>query len=164
MYLKLLSDAVAEQRGEKPEGRHEECMIDLRLSAHIPEDYIGNLSQRIDIYKKIAAIGSDEDARDVTDELIDRFGEPPQAVLGLIDVSLLRGMAAELRINEIQQRDEAVLLYQDPPDMRAVSLLASRMKGRVMVSGGKRPYITVRLKAGEDPVELIRQALHAMTE
>ncbi|MCI8622668.1 MAG: transcription-repair coupling factor [Provencibacterium sp.] len=164
MYLKLLSDAVAEQRGEKPDGRSEECMVDLRISAHIPEDYIGNLSQRIDIYKKIAAIGGDEDARDVTDELIDRFGEPPRAVLGLIDVSLLRGMAANLGIGEIQQRDEAVLLYQDPPNMQAVSLLASRMKGRVMVSGGKRPYITVRLKGKEDPIELIRQVLHDMQE
>ena len=47
-------------------------MIDLRVSAHIPEEYIQNLTQRIDIYKKIAAIGSDEDARDVIDALIDR--------------------------------------------------------------------------------------------
>jgi transcription-repair coupling factor (superfamily II helicase) len=164
MYLKLLSDAVAEQRGEKPEKRSEECMIDLRISAHIPEEYISSLSQRIDIYKKIAAISGDEDASDVTDELIDRFGEPPAAVLGLIDVSLLRGMAAELGINEIQQREEAVLLYQDPPDMKAIGLLASRMKGRVMVSGGKRPYITVRLKGKEDPIELIRQVLYNMKE
>ena len=162
MYLKLLSDAVAEQRGEAAPSHREECAVDLQISAHIPEDYIGSLSQRIDIYKKIAAIDSEEDARDVTDELIDRFGEPPQAVLGLIDVSLVRGMAAALQINEIQQRENAILLFQEPPDMRQISLLAAGLKGRVMVSGGKRPYITVRLKPKEDPVSLIREVLQRM--
>ncbi len=139
-------------------------MIDLRVSAHIPEEYIQNLTQRIDIYKKIAAIGSDEDARDVIDELIDRFGEPPLAVLGLIDVSLLRNMAANLGISEIQQRDDAVLLFQEPLDMKGAGLLASRLKGRVMVSGGKRPYIAVRLRPGEDILEEMRTILQNMRE
>lgn len=164
MYLKLLSDAVLEQKGEKPQGRNEECMIDLRISAHIPEDYIGNLSQRIDIYKKIASISSNEDASDVTDELIDRFGDPPQAVLGLIDVALLRGMAASVGVAEIQQREDAILIYQEPLDMKAAGLLASRMKGRIMVSGGKRPYIAVRMKPSEDAIEILRQALSLMQE
>ncbi|WP_195282150.1 transcription-repair coupling factor [Harryflintia acetispora] len=164
MYLKLLSDAVMEQKGEPVQQRSEACMIDLRVSAHIPEEYIQNLTQRIDIYKKIAAIGSDEDARDVIDELIDRFGEPPLAVLGLIDVSLLRNMAANLGISEIQQRDDAVLLFQEPLDMKGAGLLASRLKGRVMVSGGKRPYIAVRLRPGEDILEEMRTILQNMRE
>lgn len=86
MYLRLLSDAIAEKKGEKPAKRTYECQIDLRLDAHIPEEYISELSQRIDVYKKIAAICDESDSMDVTDELIDRFGEPPAAVLSLIDV------------------------------------------------------------------------------
>lgn len=164
MYLKLLSDAVLEQRGEKNEKRVEECMIDLRLSAHIPEEYIDALPQRIDIYKKIAAVLDDEDASDLIDELIDRFGEPPKAVLGLIDVSLLRNRAANLGITEIQQRDDALLIYQTPLDIKTAGLLASRMKGRVMVSGGQKPYIAVRLSTREDPVEAMRIILDNMRD
>ena len=78
---KLLSEAVAQQRGEAPK-KAVECMVDIRVGAHIPEDYIDNLAQRIDIYKKIAGIETEDDAMDLIDELIDRFGEPPEAVIG----------------------------------------------------------------------------------
>lgn len=54
-------------------------MVDVRVGAHIPEDYIDNLAQRIDIYKKIASIQNEDDAMDLIDELIDRFGDPPEA-------------------------------------------------------------------------------------
>lgn len=67
------------------------------------------MSQRIDIYKKIASIQNEEDAMDVTDELIDRFGEPPQAVQGLIDVALLRNIAASLGIYEISQKNDMIV-------------------------------------------------------
>ncbi|MFQ8601291.1 MAG: TRCF domain-containing protein, partial [Oscillospiraceae bacterium] len=103
MYLRLLSEAVSEQRGEKPAGGSSECMVDIRIGAHIPESYIDDLSQRIDIYKRIAAIGSQEDALDVVDELIDRYGEPPAAVKGLIDVAAAR-RSRELGISESSGR------------------------------------------------------------
>lgn len=90
MYLKMLSDAVAVAKGEKPDTQTTECLVDIRIGAHIPEDYIESLAQRIDIYKKIASIENEADALDITDELIDRFGDPPEAVKGLIDVSLLQ--------------------------------------------------------------------------
>ncbi len=90
MYLRLLSEAIAEKKGETKQAQTYECLIDLRLDAHIPEDYIEDTTQRIDIYRKIATIKSHEDSLDVTDELIDRFGEPPKAVLSLIDVAFLR--------------------------------------------------------------------------
>ena len=92
MYLRLLGEAIAEQKGEAPERTSAECMVDLNIGAHIPESYIRGLSQRIDVYKKIAAIQNQDDAFDVTDELIDRFGDPPAAVQGLIDVALVRAV------------------------------------------------------------------------
>ena len=91
MYVKLLTEAIAERKGEPPKKKTEECLIDVAMEAHIPESYIGELSQRIDVYKKIAAIQSEEDTMDVVDELIDRFGEPPQSVYGLVEVARLRG-------------------------------------------------------------------------
>ena len=113
LYLKLLSEAVSEQRGEPAPEAEEECLIDIRMEAHIPERYIENLAQRFDIYRRIAQIKGESDAEDVIDELVDRFGDPPAAVKGLIDVALLRGMAASLGIYEINDKNGAITLY--PP-------------------------------------------------
>ena len=120
MYLKMLSEAVAVAKGEKPEVQNTECLVDIRIGAHIPEDYIESLPQRIDIYKKIASVENEKDASDIIDELIDRFGTPPEAVKGLVDVSLLRNMAAGLGIREISQRTDSLLFYPETVDMQAV--------------------------------------------
>ena len=161
MYLKMLSEAVAAQRGEATQ-QPAECMVDIRVGAHIPEDYIENLTQRIDIYKKIAAIQTQEDAMDLLDELIDRFGEPPEAVKGLVDVALVRNTAALMGIREISQRGEAILLYPETMDMVRAGNLATKLRGRVMVSAGAKPYITVKIAAGETPLDTLRKALAAM--
>ncbi len=72
----------------------QECLVDLQVQAHIPESYIDSLSLRLDVYRRIAEVETQEDAMDVLDELIDRFGEPPASVKGLLDVALLRNTAA----------------------------------------------------------------------
>lgn len=162
MYIKLLGEAIAEEKGEAPEHTADACMVDIRVGAHIPEDYIDNLAQRIDIYKKIAAIQNDEDAMDIIDELIDRFGEPPEAVKGLVDVALVRGAASAMGIAEISQRGDAVLLFPEVLDMGRAGSLAVKLRGRVMVSGGAKPYITVKIPPGADPISTIREALSAM--
>ena len=93
MYLKLLEEAVLEERGEKPE-RPTECAADLSVAASIPDRYVPSPEQRMDLYRRIAAIRSEEDADDLTDELIDRYGDPPRTVNNLIAVALLRADAA----------------------------------------------------------------------
>ena len=158
LYLRLLSEAVSEQRG-MPVQRAAECTVDLQIGAHIPEDYISHLAQRIDIYKKMAAITTEEDAMDMLDELIDRFGDPPPAVKGLVDVALVRGMAAAQGIREISQRGDSVLLYPEQLDMTKAGALAVALRGRVMVNAGAKPYIAVRFKKGQQPVQAIREVL-----
>ena len=163
MYLRLLSEAVSEQRGEKPAGGSSECMVDIRIGAHIPESYIDDLSQRIDIYKHIAAIGSQEDALDVVDELIDRYGEPPAAVKGLIDVALLRGTAARLGISEIVQREDSIVLFPEKLDMDAAGRVAAALGNRVMVNASAKPYISVKIPKNTQPIDTMREALTKMS-
>lgn len=163
MYLKLLGEAVAAEKGEPIERTADACMVDIRVGAHIPEEYIDNLAQRIDIYKKIAGIQTNDDAMDLIDELIDRFGDPPDAVKGLVDVALVRNAASAAGIREISQRGEAVLLFPEELDMNRAGSLAVRLRGRVMVSGGAKPYITVKIPPGTDPLATIREALAAMS-
>ncbi len=161
MYLKLLSEAVSEQRGEAA-AAPKECLVDIRIGAHIPEGYIDNLSQRIDIYKKIASIQSEEDAMDVTDELIDRFGDPPQAVQGLIDVALLRNIAASLGISEISQKNDMIVFYPSAFDFERASRVSAALRGRVSIGAGAKPYIAVRVAEKEEPIHTMRAALYLM--
>ena len=162
MYLKLLADAVSEEKGEVA-AQTVECLVDLPITAHIPDDYISDNAQRLEIYRRIADIRTVEDSMDVYDELIDRFGEPPAAVQGLVDVALLRNMAAGLGIREVRQQQESVLLYCDKLDMRVGAGLSAALKGRVMISAGSKPYFAVRIDrtGGKDGLDTLREALEA---
>lgn len=162
MYLKLLSEAVAEEKGEKAEDEQEsECLIDLPIEAHIPEDYITSTPQRLSIYKRIAAIRSDADANDVYDELGDRFGAPPEAICGLVEIALLRNIASKIGVYEITQRNGSVLFYMNEPDIKYVVALNKEMKGRVLLSAAKKAYIAVKLDY-ESSLETVQQTLAVM--
>ena len=164
MYLKLLGDAVAEEKGELKEGEEQaECLIDLPIEAHIPDDYIESTPQRLSMYKRIAAIRTGADANDVRDELCDRFGTPPESINGLIEISLLRNSAASLGVYEIAQRNGSVLLYMNEPDVRYAVELNKVMKGRVLLSASKKAYIAVKLGT-ESSLETVRTALELMQQ
>ena len=126
MYLKLLSEAVSEEKGDAPSVREEECLIDLPVSADIPDSYIRSNAQRLEIYRRIADIRTMEDQLDVYDELIDRFGEPPAAVQGLVEVALMRNMAADLGIREVRQQGNSLILYQKKLDLELGGRLSCR--------------------------------------
>ncbi len=145
MYVRLLSDAIKERKGESVEPQAE-CTIDLQIKAHIPEDYIRTTADRLDIYRKIARIRTKEDSQDVLDELIDRFGEPPRAVIGLIDIAFLRNRAIALGIREVSERNKVLLVYFNEFDLEKASKLVAAMKGRVLISAGAKPYLSVRFK------------------
>ena len=149
MYLKLLADAVAEENGEEKKETHE-CTIDLNVSAHIPESYIESLPSRLGIYKRIADIGSDEDVSDVIDELCDRFGEPPKAVTGLIDIALLRNKASAAGIYEITGTPSSVLLSTDAVNGETAAKLSEAFGKKFVISatGGKPQYV-IRLQKDE---------------
>ena len=164
MYLKLLADAVNEEKGIPAPRQEEECLIDLPVTAHIPETYISSNAQRLDVYRRIADIRTEEDSLDVYDELIDRFGEPPEAVQGLIDVALLRNMAAQLGIYEIKQQADTLLLYQRTLDLQAGSRMSAALKGRVMINAGPKPYFAVKVKKGLTSLDALREALQAGLE
>ena len=163
MYVRLLSEAIAEEKGETPPQEAEECAVDIALDAHIPEEYIRDMNQRVDIYKRIAAIRSEADAADVIDELIDRFGEPPAAVMGLIKVATLRNMASALGITEIRQNEAALLFFPKELDLERISMATQRLCGRLTVDlMSKRPHLTASLKTGERAIDLMKTVLEAL--
>ncbi|MBR4867757.1 MAG: transcription-repair coupling factor [Clostridia bacterium] len=161
MYLKLLEEAVQEEKTGTVQTK-EDCMVDMQIEAHIPEGYIDDLQSRLEVYRRIADIRNDEDASDVIDELIDRFGPPPEAVMGLIHIAELRNRAAALGITEAVQRSENLLLYHPAPDVSLVLKLADQMKGRILLNAGNKPYISVKLIKTQTPMKALESVLTAM--
>ena len=164
LYLKLLGEAVSREKGEEVQSVEEECVVDMQIDAHIPEKYISNLSQRLEIYRRIADIRTFDDAADVLDELIDRFGDPPTAVKGLVDVALLRNLASSLGITEVKQQNDHLLLYKSKIDMAQMARLTGAMKGRVLLSAGSRPYISVKIPSALEPLAVLEETLKLMQE
>ena len=98
------------------------------------------------MYKRIACVRTKEDAQDVVDELIDRFGEPPESVLGLIDIAMIRNRCINLGIYEISQRGAVLLIFIQKLEPLSLAMLSKLMRGRVMISAAKtKPYLSVRL-------------------
>ena len=146
MYLKLLEEAVLEEKGETPPVRTE-CAADLAVSANIPEEYVRSPEQRMDLYRRIALIRSEEEADDIADEMCDRFGDPPPSVHALIEVALLRGEASRHGIVEISQKGGFVRFVFAEFDFESVSALYSSdpWKGRIKVEAGNKPAIALKL-------------------
>ena len=161
MYIKLLSDAVAEEKGETP-APDLPCTVDLPIGAHIPEDYIASLPARLGVYRRIADIRNAEDARDVIDELIDRFGEPPVSVTGLISVALLRNRCAALGFASVEQEGVWIRLYPAAVDPVHVAALAGAFKKLFRVKAGAKPVYEIRTAAGLTPLEILSSALDAV--
>ena len=163
LYVQLLGEAVKMEKGELPAAPVDnECLVDMQVQAHIPERYIENLSQRLDIYRRIAGIKTQDDALDVLDELTDRFGKPPASVQGLIDIALLRNMASQIGIFEVKQRDDYIILYREPMNMEFLEPLIKILKGRVKLSAGNKPYVSIKVTSKESPLQTLKQVLEIL--
>ena len=162
MYLKLLAEAVGEEKGEEVKDSSKDCLIDLHIDANIPKKYIENVPHRLAMYRRIADIRSQEDADDVIDELIDRFGDPPGSVMGLIDIALLRAAAVENNITEIGQTKDRLLIYSDVLDMKKIAALSNAMRGRISVATVPRPHFKVKLIDGQSQTEALKQTMALM--
>lgn len=159
MYIQLLNEAIAEQKGELPPQKPGECVVDVRLDAHIPETYIESLSARLDIYRKIARLQTNEDSLELIDELIDRFGEPPRSVQGLITVALLRNKASSMGVTEIRCRNDILYFYISSATLEQIQAVVGEYKGRVTVNGSDKPYIAVKLKPSDKQLNIMENVV-----
>ncbi len=161
MFIKLLAEAIDEQSGNTPVAKRD-CQVDIQLNAHIPDLYISSYPQRLAAYRRIADIRTQDDAMDVTDEFIDRYGEPPESVLGLIKVALLKNACADKGIFEITQRGNSLLLFVDKIERNLLAALAAHLKGRVMASAAGKAYFSVKLQSNENSIQCLEQIVAAL--
>ena len=154
MYLKLLDEAVLEEKGEIP--KEPECTADLNVTANVDKDYVSRGEERMDLYRRMAAIRDQSDADDLLDEIVDRYGEPPRGVLNLIDIALLRARAKKAGICDIRQKGCEVYFTLTAFHLEAISALCDEVdyKKRVQfVATAKEPTLRLRLSAGTDSLK-----------
>ncbi len=163
VYCNLLTEAVAEARGEAVSEKTE-CLVDLDISAYIPESYIEDGNTRIQMYKKIAGILDLADSYLVEEELEDRFGDIPKATKMLIDVAMIRSEARKMGIAEIGKKNERILIYPNEnfgniPE--AIACLNGVFRGKVMFASKGRACIYVRCGELNEPdtIEFVKKVL-----
>ena len=158
MYLKLLEEAVLMEQGQ-PVPSRTECAASLSVSAAIPDRYVPAPEQRMDLYRRIANLRSEEEADELVDELIDRYGEPPRPVNNLISVALLRADAARCRVSELTQKGDKLVFTLEEFRLEPFSALCAqeRYSKRLLLMPGSVPRFSLRLGKNEDPLRAARQ-------
>jgi transcription-repair coupling factor (superfamily II helicase) len=144
LYCKLVDDAVRALGGEIVNPDREECSVELDISAFIPEHYIADEAQKLQMYKKIASVASKEDEMEIIDELSDRFGDAPKETLDLIMIAKIRSMAESAGVTRIfEQPGKIVLSFAAENKLTAKSLswLHEKYGARVFIHLGTKPFI-----------------------
>ena len=170
MYIRMLNEAV-EELGEIPrEKPRPPCRIQISIDMSLPDTYIQSYANRIEIYKRILAIDSTEDARDVLDEVVDRFGNEmrsgkntgsaPKCVIDLIKFSELKARATKQKINEIRQSGRYIVVYADKISVKHAMLMKTLYGDRCFVGmEGFRQCMKVPLKGSMQVLLVIERVV-----
>ncbi len=147
MYCKILADSIREIQG----GTAEEELtttIDISVDAFIPERYIKSNSIRIDTYKRIAAVENEDDASEITDELIDRFGDLPMACVNLLEIAQIKALAHSLGITEVSDKGDIVLFdfAKDRLDWDMIQFVVENYPKDIAIGAGEKPQLKLKVK------------------
>ena len=144
-YCNLLDEVVREIQGEKVEPEID-VQIDLDATCYIPDTYISDSSQKIEIYQDIALCKNEEDIQNVIDEMIDRFGNMPKEIENLIEIARIKILCKKLNISKVQGRHSFVLFMFEPGELSIdINELVKKYKNRIKFTQGIKPQITLAL-------------------
>ena len=163
LYIKLLNRAVLEEKGETPK-EEVDCTVSLQFDAYLPERYVPFPAQRISLYKRIALVASEEDLTDMTDELLDRFGEPPAPVQNLLRIALIHTLASRCGVTSVRQDTAGIHITPQKLDFDAWSELSTLYPGRLRVILTGEPHILLRLQKEDAPLSFIHKLFEKYIE
>ncbi len=149
LYCKMLNEAVKEQKGTAAPAEQFETVVDIAIDAYIPDDYISNEFQKLDMYKRIAGIEQEEECDDMQEELTDRFGDLPMPVQNLLSIAKIKCAARRLYIMEVSQKPEGVRFVMHPQaDIRTenIGALLAAFKNRLVFRQDAKPGFEYRSK------------------
>ena len=150
-YCKLLDEVIKEMQGIQIQ-EEKDVQIDLDISSYIPDEFIDNSAQKIEIYQNIALCRTEEDIQNVIDEIIDRYGNVPNEVMNLIEVARIKELAKELGIIKISEKPESILFLFDNNKFNFDNLndLVKKYDSKIRFSQGIQPYITLKINKISD--------------
>ena len=164
-YCKLLDEVIKEMQGIEVV-EEQDVQIDLAVSSYIPDNFIENSSQKIEIYQNIALCRTEEELQNVIDEVIDRYGRLPKELENLIDIARIKQLARKANILKIAQRENGIVFYfvkeKIKPEM--VNTLITKYPMLVKFSNAVEPYVTLRIKENEDIIEKAKEFLNTVIE
>ncbi len=167
MYCRLLDEAVSELKGEPMKREESEITIDINVSAYIDDSYIGVEGKKIEMYKKIASLHDFQDAMDIEDELMDRYGELPEPVRNLINIAHIKAIAASLGFTSVSEKNDTVtfqLANAKNINIQAIGRAADKYKRQLLFNAGAAPYLAYRILPGQkgkllDNIKIVLQDL-----
>ena len=168
LYCKMLNEAVKQEKGEMDEDIFN-TTIDLNVDAYIPDSYISNEFQKLDIYKRIASIENEEEMDDMLEELIDRFGDVPRKVQQLLHIALLKAFAHSVYVTAVEQKTDTIkiVMYEKAKvDPKKIPGLLEAYHGNLVLKAEATPYFLYQKKGknkkekSEDVLELVKKLLN----
>jgi transcription-repair coupling factor (superfamily II helicase) len=171
LYVRLVGEAVNEFKGEGP-AEQAEMKVELPIDAHLPHDYVPSERLRLEMYKRLAEVRTDDDVAQLRDELVDRYGEPPEPVRSLLDVARLRARARQAGLTDITVQGKYVRFAPvELPESGRVRL--ARLYPRSVVKDGLRTILVPRpstAPVGGQPIrdlallDWVREVLDAVVD
>ena len=157
-YCRLLDEVVKEIQGIEVK-EEQDIQIDIDVSSYIPDSFIDNNSQKIEIYQNIALCRTEEDIQNVIDEIIDRYGHMPSELENLIEIARIKNLCRVANVIKISQRKEKVVFYFDKAKFNPeiVDKLIKKYNTNIRFSTGIEPYVTVTM--GSKIIEEIKEFL-----
>jgi len=171
LYCKMLNEAVKEAKGVAVEEKFD-TSIDINTNAYIPPTYISNELQKLDVYKRIASVETEEETEEMLEELIDRFGEPPKSVQNLLTIARLKFYAHSMYIKEVSQKgnDLKLIMYEKAKINPALIPEVVQKKAPFLkfTADVNNPYFVYVLNAnskekGKDVVEVLKDILDGLS-
>lgn len=163
LYVKMIEETVREMRGDVSLGDIE-TRVDVQVDAYLPKEYVSNDLLRVEMYKKIAGIRSQETREDLIEELIDRFGDPNRPVMNLIEIASLKSLCAQIGVDYVCVKgDELWMRFSIAADIDLIRVLkASKKHPDCMRMQGGNPPNLVYFRRGKSAEELLRGAVSKM--
>lgn len=145
LYCKMLNDAVKKLKGEEVNEEEYETSVEMDVDAYIPATYIRSEFQKLEIYKRIADIQTEEEYLDMQEELVDRFGELPSSAMNLLMISYLKSLAHQVYLTRIRQKEDIFVLElytKARYDINKIPELLEKYKGELAFSAKDTPVFT----------------------
>ena len=145
-YCNLLDEVIKEMKGI-PVQQDIDVQIDLNVTSYIPDDYISDSSQKIEMYQNIALCKNEEDIQNVIDEMIDRFGNMPAEIENLLEIARIKILCKKAKISKVQSKVNSTLFIFDVPELTInINDLVKKYGNRIKFTQGIKPQITLSLK------------------